>query len=560
MIKYTLRDLRGDRVASERMTVAAAMVRALEKEGIKHIFGYPGAAICPFFDELIKSDIKNILVRHEVNSGHAAAGYARITGKPAVCVATSGPGATNLITAIATAHMDSVPLIAITGQVVSNQIGRDAFQEADITGAAEPFVKHSYLVKDSASISEVMKKAFYIAGTGRPGPVLIDVPMDIQKQEIDFEYPDTVEIRSYKPSVMGNKLQIRKAAEALRNCSKPLICAGGGIFSAGAEEELIKLSEMCDIPVISTMMGVGAIPTEHRNYYGMLGVFGRQTAKIALSECDLLIALGARMSDRSVTSLSPFNDTVVIHIDVDPAEIGKNAPVNIPIVGNVKKVMEQFLSELDTMKHDEWQSSLYYHKKECTEKCRAEEAKNAFVSPKHFIKELCRALPEKCAICSDVGSNQIWAANNVVLGKQGRFITSGGMGTMGYAYPAAVGVKVAEPDREVVALSGDGSFQMSFMELATAVQHGINVKAVVFVNNYLGMVREYQDKNFEGRRTMVDLSGSPDFKKLAEAYGIKSETISTDEEVSAAVSKMVEAKEPYLLQVMVDRTEKSLIE
>ncbi len=547
-------------MASERMTVAAAMVRALEYEGIKHIFGYPGAAICPFFDELIKSDIQNILVRHEANSGHAAAGYARITGGPAVCAATSGPGATNLITAIATAHMDSVPLIAITGQVISNQIGRDAFQEADITGASEPFVKHSFLVKDKNTIAEVIKKAFYIAGTGRPGPVLIDVPMDIQKQEIDFEYPETVEIRSYKPSVSGNKLQIRKAAEAMKNSKRPLICAGGGIFTAGAVNELLQLSEKCDIPVISTMMGIGAIPTEHKNYYGMLGVFGVETAKLALQECDLMIALGARMSDRSVTSLSPFNDTVVIHIDVDPAEIGKNSPVNIPIVGDVKKVLEQLLTELDEMKHEEWQDMLYRNKAECKEKNRAENNCTEHVSPKHFVKTLCKYLPEKCAVCSDVGSNQIWAANNVILSSQGRFITSGGMGTMGYAYPAAVGVKTAEPDREVVALSGDGSFQMSFMELATAVQHGINVKGVVFVNNYLGMVREYQDKNFEGRRTMVDLSGSPDFLKIAEAYGIKGETVSKDSEVESAVKKMIETDEPYLLQVMVDRTERSLIE
>ena len=547
-------------MASERMTVAAAMVKALEQEGIKHIFGYPGAAICPFFDELIKSDIQNILVRHEANSGHAAAGYARIMGKPAVCAATSGPGATNLITAIATAHMDSVPLIAITGQVVSSQIGRDAFQEADITGASEPFVKHSFLVKDKNVIAEVIKKAFYIAGTGRPGPVLIDVPMDIQKQEIDFEYPETVEIRSYKPSVSGNKLQIRKAAEAVKNSRKPLICAGGGIFTAGAVGELLQLSEKCDIPVISTMMSIGAIPTEHKNYYGMLGVFGVETAKLALQESDLVIALGARMSDRSVTSLLPFNDTVVIHIDVDPAEIGKNSPVNIPIVGDVKKVLEQLLTELGEMKHEEWQDMLYRNKLECREKNRAEDNCAEHVSPKHFVKTLCKHLPDKCAVCSDVGSNQIWAANNVVLTDQGRFFTSGGMGTMGYAYPAAVGVKVAEPDREVVALSGDGSFQMSFMELATAVQHGINVKGVVFVNNYLGMVREYQDKNFEGRRTMVDLSGSPDFSKIAEAYGIKSETVSKDSDVESAVKKMIETDEPYLLQVMVDRTERSLIE
>lgn len=547
-------------MAAERMTVAAAMVKALEQEGIKHIFGYPGAAICPFFDELIKSDIHNILVRHEANSGHAAAGYARITGKPAVCAATSGPGATNLITAIATAYMDSVPLIAITGQVVSNQIGRDAFQEADITGASEPFVKHSFLVKDAAAIAEVMKKAFYIAGTGRPGPVLIDVPMDIQKQEIDFEYPETVEIRSYKPSVFGNKLQIRKAAEALKNSKRPLICAGGGIFTVSAADELLLLSEKCDIPVISTMMGIGAIPTEHKNYYGMLGVFGVETAKLALKECDLMVALGARMSDRSVTSLSPFNETTVIHIDVDPAEIGKNSPVNIPIVGDVKKVLEQLLKELDEMKHEQWQDALYRHKTDCEEKNRTEYNSSECVSPKHFIKTLCRFLPDKCAVCSDVGSNQIWAANNIVLSRQGRFITSGGMGTMGYAYPAAVGVKTAERDREVVALSGDGSFQMSFMELATAVQHGINVKGVVFVNNYLGMVREYQDKNFEGRRTMVDLSGSPDFLKIAEAYGIKGETVSCDEQVEDAVKKMIETNEPYLLQVMVDRTERSLIE
>lgn len=547
-------------MAKERMTVARAMVKALELEGIKHIFGYPGAAICPFFDELIKSNIENILVRHEANSGHAASGYARVTGRPAVCAATSGPGATNLITAIATAYMDSVPMIAITGQVISNQIGRDAFQEADITGASEPFVKHSFLVKDADSIGEVLKKAFYIAGSGRPGPVLIDVPMDVQKQEIDFEYPQTVEIRSYKPSVMGNKLQIKKAAEALRNAERPLICAGGGIFSAGACNELKKLSELCDIPVISTMMGIGSIPTSHKNYYGMLGVFGRRTAKLALRECDLVIALGARMSDRSVTALEPFNDTTVIHIDVDPAEIGKNSPVNIPIVGDVKKILEQFITDVEPMKHEEWQDRLYKNKLACEEQAEAERFKSELVSPKLFVKALCKALPSKSVICSDVGSNQIWVANNIELTEEGRFLTSGGMGTMGYAYPAAVGAKTADKSREVVAVCGDGSFQMCFMELATAVQHGINVKAVVFVNNYLGMVREYQDNNFGGRRTMVDLSGSPDFLKIAEAYGIQGETVRSNQEVHKAIDKMVSANAPYLLQVMVDMNEKSLIE
>lgn len=547
-------------MAKEKMTVAGAMVKALELEGIRHIFGYPGAAICPFFDEIIKSDIENILVRHEANSGHAASGYARVTGKPAVCAATSGPGATNLITAIATAYMDSIPMIAITGQVVSNQIGRDAFQEADITGASEPFVKHSFLVKDADSIAEVIKKAFYIAGSGRPGPVLIDVPMDVQKQEIEFEYPETIEIRSYKPSVLGNKLQIKKAAEALRNAKRPLICAGGGIFLAGACSELKELSELCDIPVIATMMGIGSIPSFHKNYYGMLGVFGRRTAKLALQECDLLIALGARMSDRSVTTLEPFSDTTVVHIDVDPAEIGKNAPVNIPIVGDVKKILEQFIADLEPMKHEEWQDQLYRNKLACEEQADLNRFKSELVSPKLLIKTLCKALPSKSVICSDVGSNQIWAANNIELTDEGRFLTSGGMGTMGYAYPAAVGAKAADKDREVVAICGDGSFQMCFMELATAVQHGINTKVVVFVNNYLGMVREYQDNNFAGRRTMVNLSGSPDFLKIAEAYGIQGETVRSNDEVQKAVEKMVNTDAPYLLQVMVDMNEKSLIE
>ena len=547
-------------MAKEKMTVARAMVKALELEGIKHIFGYPGAAICPFFDEVITSDIENILVRHEANSGHAASGYARVTGRPAVCAATSGPGATNLITAIATAYMDSIPMVAITGQVVSNQIGRDAFQEADITGASEPFVKHSFLVKDADSIAEVFKKAFYIAGSGRPGPVLIDVPMDIQKQEIEFEYPETIEVRSYKPSVMGNKLQIKKAAEALKNAKRPLICAGGGIFLAGACNELKELSELCDIPVIATMMGIGSIPSSHKNFYGMLGVFGRKTAKLALQECDLLIALGARMSDRSVTGLEPFDDTTVIHIDVDPAEIGKNAPVNIPIVGDVKKILEQLIADSEPMKHEEWQDRLYRNKLECEEQADLNRYKSELVSPKLLIKTLCRALPSKSVICSDVGSNQIWAANNIELTDEGRFLTSGGMGTMGYAYPAAVGAKAADKEREVVAICGDGSFQMCFMELATAVQHGINAKVVVFVNNYLGMVREYQDNNFAGRRTMVDLSGSPDFSKIAEAYGIHSETIRSNDEVQKAVEKMVNTDAPYLLQVIVDMNEKSLIE
>lgn len=545
-------------MAKDKMTVARAMVCALESEGIKHIFGYPGAAICPFFDEVRKSDIKNILVRHEANSGHAASGYSRITGKPAVCAATSGPGATNLITAIATAHMDSIPIIAITGQVVSNQIGRDAFQEADITGAAEPFVKHSFLVKEPSSIGEVIKKAFYIAGTGRPGPVLIDVPIDVQKMLIEFEYPQTVEIRSYKPSVSGNKLQIKKAVEALKKSQRPLICAGGGVFIANAKSQLKELSERCDIPVIATMMGIGAVPTVNENYIGMLGIFGKRSANRVLSVCDLLIVLGARMSDRTVTTLAPFKNTTVIHIDVDPVEIGKNTPVNVPIVGDLRTILEQLLSEVQPMKHEQWQAEILQIKQNAEAEIKNYESE--LVNPKYFMKTLSGLLPSKCVVCSDVGSNQIWAANNIDLDEDGRFITSGGMGTMGYAFPASIGAKCADESLEVVSLNGDGSFQMSFMELATMIQHGINVKIVVFVNHYLGMVREYQDNNFGGNHTMVDLSGSPDFLKLAGAYGIEGETVSSNEQVKFAVENMIKSNRPYILQVMVDKNEKSLIE
>ena len=311
------------------MTVAKAMVECLKAEGVKHVFGYPGAAICPFYDELISSGIEHILVRHEVNGGHAASGYARMTCKAGVCIATSGPGALNLITAIATAYMDSIPIVAITGQVNSDQIGRDSFQEADITGASEPFVKHSYMVKDPTTICEVIKKSFYIAETGRPGPVLIDVPMDVQLMECDFDYPEKVDIRSYKPTTEGNKLQIKRVADAILKADKPLICAGGGVFLSGAQKELKELVNLCDIPIINTMMGISNFDMSDEHYFGMMGTHGVKAANYAVKKCDLLILLGARMGDRSVVALNNQNDPEIIHIDVDPAEIGKN--VNVPL-------------------------------------------------------------------------------------------------------------------------------------------------------------------------------------------------------------------------------------
>ena len=543
-------------MSKEKITVAKAMVECLKAENIKHIFAYPGAAICPFLDEVYGSDIETILVRHEANSGHSASGYARMTGKPAVCVATSGPGATNLITAIATAYMDSIPIVAITGQVVCDQIGRDAFQEADITGSAEPFVKHSFLVKNAEDIPEVFKKAFYIAGSGRPGPVLIDVPMDVQNTLIDFSYPESVKIRSYKPNITGNKLQVKKAVTALEKAERPLICAGGGIFISNANELMQQLCESCEIPVISTMMGIGAIPTSHENYFGMLGMFGRKIANVALNKCDLLIILGARVGDRAVTTMKAFDNTTVIHIDIDPAEIGKNVPVNIPVVGDVRTILQQFLDIVKPQKHTEWLDTLKNLRKEYA---KTDDSKEGYVNPKLLVQEVSRQLPKNSVVAADVGQNQIWAANHVSL-DGGRFITSGGMGTMGYSVPAAIGAKRAVPEAEVVAMCGDGSFQMQFMELATAMQHNINVKIVVFVNNYLGMVREVQDNKYDSRYAAVDLTGSPDFMKIADAYGIKAENVRDNSQIASAVERMIKSDKPYLLQVFVDPMEKSMID
>ena len=536
------------------MTVAKAMVECLKAEGVKHVFGYPGAAICPFYDELISSDIEHILVRHEVNGGHAASGYARMTGKAGVCIATSGPGALNLITSIATAYMDSIPIVAITGQVNSDQIGRDAFQEADITGSAEPFVKHSYIVKDPKTICDTIKKAFYIAETGRPGPVLIDVPMDVQNMQCEFFYPDKVEIRSYKPTTEGNKLQIKRAADAFVRAKKPLICAGGGVFLSGAKDELKELAHKCDIPVINTMMGLSNIDMSDPLYFGMMGIHGVKPANYAVSHCDLLILLGARMGDRTVTALDGLENTEIIHIDIDPAEIGKNVEVTTPVVGNIKRITRQLLEVVPEMKHTDWLAELNGVKDGPQ---IVPEARPGKVCPKLFIQELNRHIEKDAVIVSDVGSNLIWTANNIRL-TEGRFMTAGGMGTMGYSLPAAIGAKKACPDRQVVALCGDGSLQISFMELATAVQHNINIKLVVFVNNNLGMVRELQYKIY-GREIAVDLTGSPSFDTIAAAYGIKAENITDISQAEAAVKNMLASEKPYLLQVFVDKEEKAII-
>ena len=543
-----------------KITAAKALVQCLKKENITTVFGYPGAAICPFYEELADSDIEHILVRHEANAGHAANGYARITGRPAVCITTSGPGATNIITAIATAYMDSIPLIAITGQVCTDQIGKDVFQEADITGAAEPFVKHSYLIKNADELPQTVRKAFYIAATGRPGPVLIDIPLDVLQTEIEFDmsgYENTAEIRGYKPSHKGNKLQIKRVIEAIAESEKPLICAGGGVFGSGGHILMQEMSQKADIPVINTMMGIGSYPQTHPLYLGMIGMHGKPTANKALNECDLLIILGARVNDRAILNLENGKSLKIVHVDIDPAEIGKNLTATVPVVGDIYAVLKQILENLPQKKHTSWNEYLRRNVKR-DKQVKTPPAKNK-VCPKEFIGILNRLMPEDTVIVADVGQNQIWTANNILLPNGGRFITSGGMGTMGYSVPAAIGAKKAAPNREVIAICGDGSFQMQMAELATAVQHGISIKVIIMRNNRLGMVRELQKNRYGGRLAAVDLDGSPDFVKIADAYGIGGDYVTDIKSADRALITMLASKKPYVLQVSVDEDERSII-
>lgn len=537
------------------INAAQAMVKCLENEGVKVVFGYPGAAICPFYDALASSDIRHILVRQEQNGGHAASGYARITGKPGVCIATSGPGATNLLTGIATAYADSIPFVAITGQVSTDLLGRDVFQEVDVTGAAEPFVKHSYLVKDAAQLPRIFKEAFHIATTGRPGPVLIDVPMDIQRVAIDFHYPKQVDIRGYKPSVKGHAGQIKRVVEAIAQSSRPLICAGGGVIAADAIKEFRAFVETCNIPVVTTMMGIGILPTDHPLYFGMLGMHGVKTANEAMLNADLLILIGARVSDRAVTTPNVLeNRTKIIHMDVDPAEIGKNVGVGIPVVGDAKAVLNQLNELVTATGHREWIYKLNSSKEKS--KCSYEDRDGA-VNPKQFLSMLSEAAPENTTVVVDVGQNQIWAANHFKI-KQGMFITTGGMGTMGYAIPAGMGVKLGKTEENVITVCGDGSFQMQMMELATLCQNNIPLKMIVMNNNYLGMVREVQTNSYGDNQIAVCLDGGPNFTALASAYGIPAKSISDLSQAGSAIQEFLQAESSYLLEVVVDPYESSL--
>lgn len=526
---------------------AEIMVKCLESEGVSVIFGYPGAAICPFYDALLDSDIQHILVRQEQNAVHAASGYARSIGKPGVCVATSGPGATNMITGIATAYTDSIPIIAITGQVRSDLLGRDVFQEADITGACEPFVKHSYLVKDTADLPRIFKESFHIATTGRPGPVLIDIPIDMQTNKVEsFEYPAEANIVGYKPNIKGHAVQIKKAAQLIKTSSRPVIVAGGGVLSSGVKLQLVDFAVSTGIPVVSTMMGIGVMPSEHRLYLGMLGSHGKGVANRVIHESDLIIVCGARLGDRAVAAPDQISErSKIIHIDIDPAEIGKNIKTTVPIVGDMRDIMGRLAAEVgkyhvppmwdDTV--ERWKTDLF----------RIPQQFEGYVEPRQFVATFSKMLPSKAILVADVGQNQIWCANNFRI-KEGRFLTTGGMGTMGYSIPAAIGAKFARPDREVVVICGDGSFQMGMNELGTIAQNNLNIKIIIMRNVRLGMVRELQKNLYKGRYSATFLDDdAPDFMKIAEAYNIPSACANSNEEAEKIAEEMLKSNRSFML-------------
>lgn len=532
------------------MLGADAMVKCLEEEGVKYVFGYPGVAICPFYNSILDSDINTILIRTEQNAAHAASGLARVTGQVGVCAVTSGPGATNVITGIATAFADSIPIVCITGQVNSELLGSDVFQEADITGAVESFVKYSYLVKDADEIPRIFKEAFYIANSGRKGPVLIDVPIDIQNAVIGrFKYPEEVNMRTYKPTVKGHTVQIKKVVNELSKAKRPIICAGGGVLLSDAEKELRLFAEKHRVPVVSTMMGIGVMPTRHPMYYGMVGNNGNPYANRAMNESDLLIMVGARVADRAVSQPDLITENkVLVHIDVDPAEIGKNVGPTIPLVGDAKHIIADFIEEEFDCEHEEWIQVLNGYRETMG---RIRKPNPDYVDPAEFIHMLSEAMADDAVYVADVGQNQIWSCNYHIV-KNGRFLTTGGMGTMGYSIPAAMGAKLADRSKQVVAVCGDGSFQMSMMELATMRQFNVPVKIIVLRNNYLGMVREYQHYTYKDNYSVVDLSGSPDLGRLASAYDMKFMSLQTMERAQETITEFLARDESVLLECLID--------
>ncbi len=542
---------------------ADIFVASLLEEGVDTIFGFPGGAVLPIYDSLFKAPLKHLLVRHEQGAVHMADGFARATGRPGVVLVTSGPGATNTVTGLATAYMDSIPLVCFTGQVPTALIGNDAFQEADIVGITRPCTKHNYLVKDVKDLAGIIKEAFHVATTGRPGPVLIDIPKDVLIAETEFVYPDSVELTSYQPTYRGHKGQIKKAIDLILKSERPVIYAGGGVLLSGAAKELTEFARKLTIPTTNTLMGLGGFPGTDPLFMGMLGMHGTYAANMAVTNSDCLIAIGSRFDDRVTGKIDEFAPYAkIIHIDIDPTSISKNVDVDIPIVGDVKHVLKEILKALPTARAlapfkktlKEWRATV--EEWMTAHKLCYKPAPGGLTNPQYVIEELYNATGGDAIITTEVGQNQMWAAQFFKYDKPRTFLTSGGLGTMGYGLPAAIGAQVAFPKRTVIDIAGDGSIQMNIQELMTAVQYRLPVKVAILNNRFLGMVRQWQELFYDKRYSFTSMGAQPDFVKLAEAYGAVGLRSKNEKEVKDVIKAAMAVKDkPVIMDFVVSPVE-----
>ena len=547
-------------MANEMIKGARILLECLSRLGIKEIFGYPGGAVIPIYDELYSfKDIKHYFARHEQGAVHEADGYARSTGKVGVCLATSGPGATNLVTGIMTAHMDSIPLLAITGQVTSTLLGKDAFQESDIVGITVPITKNNYLVQDIRELPRILKEAYYIASTGRPGPVLVDIPRDIQLEEIPYDefkklYEQEFELEGYNPVYEGHKGQIKTAIKMIKDSKKPLIIAGAGILKGHAYDELKEFVDKTNIPVAMTLLGLGSFPGDHELALGMIGMHGTTYANYAANEADLVIAAGMRFDDRVTGNPLKFLPNAnIIHIDIDPAEIGKNKLIDVPIVGDVKNVLAELNRKIPKLSHTKWLDEVAKLKKKYSLTFRKTE--DDVLIPQEILFEINKLTKGEVIVATDVGQHQMWSAQFIKFNNPYSILTSGGAGTMGFGLPAAIGAQVANPDKKVLAIVGDGGFQMTFQELMMIKEYKLPVKIFIINNSYLGMVRQWQELFNDRRYSSVDLSYNPDFIKIGEAYGIKSIQLKTKKDLKKHLKKILESDEAVLVECIVEKEE-----
>ena len=552
---------RGYTMSEQKMIRGARiLLETLKRLGVTDIFGYPGGAVIPIYNEIYDFEgINHYLARHEQGAAHEADGYARASGKCGVCLATSGPGATNLVTGIMTAHMDSIPLLAITGQVASHLLGKDAFQESDIIGITMPVTKNNYLVQDIRDIARTVKEAYYLATTGRPGPVLVDITRDAQLAEISYEefeaiFNEPISLEGYDPNYIGHKKQIKKAIEIVKAAKRPLIIAGHGVLLSDATEELYKLATTCQIPVTNTLLGLGSFPGEHQLSLGMLGMHGTVYANYATNEADVILALGIRFDDRIAGVPKEFcPQATIVHVDIDPAEIEKNKLIDVPIVGDLKHVLNEMNHELTPQTHEDWLERIREWREEYPIRVRPHEGESLL--PQKVIQEIDNIVKGNAIVVTDVGQHQMWASQFITYSKPNTIITSGGAGTMGFGLPAAIGAQVAQPDTKVVLITGDGGLQMNSQELLLLKAYNIPVKVVIINNGFLGMVRQWQELFNNHRYSFVDLSISPDFEVLAQAYGVRGVTLSTIEDLRSQLRDLILSDEPVVINCIVEKEE-----